>query len=323
MDQVDGTLKSRKWTATLWLHQARNCLEETMGNLTDTGRVRFIAFGQEVCPDTGTLHYQTYLVCYNPIRLSQLIRWFGDGHHFEPMYGTLQQNESYCSKETTLTKLGDEPKQGERHDLIGFKRKLDSGLQPVEVAEEEGHFGTYVKYHTGMEKYAHHIRSKMIRQDRTLPKVYIRIGDTGSGKTRFLDEQFGLLGWARMPSPTSSWWITPTVSYSDTVLIDDVSRQKIPKVTEILEWIDRYPVEFNAKGGFHWWKPKNIVITSNESWTEWWPDISPKHKEAVARRIFRIDLVYKDRPEEHFYPNSDGGLQAQEGADAQEEMGQE
>lgn len=300
---MEDKCRSRSWTATLWLHQAHSCLEETMKNLTDTGRVRFIAYGEEVCPDTGTLHYQAYLVFYQPQQLTRLVRLFGDGHHFEPMYGTLKQNETYCSKEGSFKKLGDEPRQGERHDLIGFKRKLDTGLTPVEVAEEEGHFGTYAKYHAGFEKYSHHIKGKRIKTDREQPKVYIRIGDSGSGKTRWLDEHFGLDGWARMPNPTANWWITPAVSNSDTVLIDDVGPKKVPKVEEFLEWTDRYPIEFNAKGGFLWWKPKNIVFTSNCHPNDWWPKISDAHKEAVERRIYRIDLVYKDAPEEHLYPN--------------------
>lgn len=263
-----------------------------MANLTDTGRVRFIAYGEEVCPETGRTHYQTYVVFYNPVRLHTLVKYFGKGHHFEVMRGSLQQNHDYCSKEGRFHKLGDEPRQGERHDLIGFKRKLETGLAPVEVAEEEGHFGAYVKYHAGMEKYAHHVRGKKIRCDRTMPKVYLRIGDTRTGKTKWLDDTFGLDGWARMPNPTSNWWITPTVSYSDTVLIDDVGPGKIPKVEEFLEWTDRYPVEFNSKGGNLWWKPKNIVITSNKPWIEWWPKIEARHYDAVKSRIFRIDYLY-------------------------------
>lgn len=300
-------VRARQWTATLWLHQAHTCLEETMKNLTDTGRVRFIAYGEEVCPSTGHLHYQAYVVFYNPVRMASLIKYFGSGHHFEVMRGSLQQNQEYCMKEGSFHKLGDEPRQGERHDLIGFKRKLDEGLQPEVVAEEEGHFASYVKYHKGFEKYAHHMRSKTVRVDREPPKVYIRIGDSGTGKTRWLDDTFGADGWARMPNPTSSWWITPTVSNASTVLIDDVGSGKVPKIEEFLEWTDRYPLEFNAKGGFLWWKPKNIVFTSNQPILEWWPKIETRHYDAVMRRIFRIDWVYKQSEMNRVeYPNQDG-----------------
>lgn len=300
--------RSTNWVATLWLHQAHSCLEETMRSLVDTGRLRFIAFGEEVCPETGTLHYQAYLCGYQDRKpsLKQLIKWFGTGHNFEVMRGTLKHNEVYCSKEGSFTKLGDEPKQGERTDLIGFTRLIDAGARPSDIAiDNELHRAAFVKYHAGLEKYAHAVRERNIRTDREMPKVYIRIGDSGSGKTRFLDEQFGLASWARMPNPTGSWWITPAVSYSDTVLIDDVGPGKIPKVEEFLEWTDRYPIEFNSKGGHLWWKPKNIVFTSNCRPSEWWPKITDAHREAVERRIYRIDLVFKDKPEEHIYPNGE------------------
>jgi hypothetical protein len=111
-------ITARQWVATLWPHMVHTCLEDTMKNLTDTGRVRFIAYGEEVSPSTGHLHYQAYIVYYKPVRLSQVIRQFGNGHHFEVMRGSLKQNEAYCSKEGHFTKLGNEPRQGERHDLI-------------------------------------------------------------------------------------------------------------------------------------------------------------------------------------------------------------
>jgi hypothetical protein len=223
------------------------------------------------------------------------------------MRASLMENEAYCSKESTLTKLGDEPRQGERNDLVGYKRKIDAGETPLQIAEEEGHFETYVKYHAGLEKYAHHMRGKKIRVDREMPKVYIRIGDTRTGKTQWLDQTFGLDGWARMPNPTSSWWITPTVSSAHTVLIDDVGPGKVPKVEEFLEWTDRYPLEFNAKGGFLWWKPKNVVFTSNKPILQWWPKIEARHHDAVMARIYRIDYLFKQSEDNRVeYPNGVG-----------------
>lgn len=287
-------IQSRKWVATLWLKHATRCFKDLFKDLTDTGRVRCIEAGLETCPTTGEKHFQAYLVCYKPTRMSQVIRWFGKKHHFEPMYGTLAQNAAYCEKEGDYRIYGDYPKQGERHDLIGFKRKIDEGMQPEEIAGDEGHFGAFVKYSGGMAKYAHHVRGKKLRLDRTMPKVYIRIGDTRTGKTEWLDETWGRLGWARMPPPTSSWWLTPTGSYSDTVLFDDVGRTKIPKIEEALEYTDKYAVEFNSKGGNLWYKPKNVVFTSNQQIDKWWDRPDPGNFAAFMKRILRIDYLYKD-----------------------------
>lgn len=297
---------------TLWLHVTERCWEERLKEMVDDGILRFCAYGAETCPSTGTLHYQAYCSFKNARSLNKVRAMFEDCH-VEPMEGSFKDNEIYCSKEGSFTKLGKEPKQGERNDLEDVKRKLDEGQYHMDIAEDPASFSVVAQHHRFFEKYEHHVRSKQMRLDRDKPMVYIRQGGSDSGKTRWLDEQFGELGWARMPNPTSSWWITPTVSRASVVLIDDVGPSKIPKIEEFLEWTDRYPVEFNSKGGFLWWKPKIIVFTSNVPWYEWWPKISPEHYAAIKRRIHRIDVVYKDRPTYSVFPNQEHGADEAQG----------
>lgn len=189
--------------------------------------------------------------------------------------------------------------------MLAVKRKIDFGEHTMDIMEEDDCFEVVARYKRAFTDYEHHIRGKKLRSDRTQPKVYIRIGDPGTGKTRWLDEQFGFNGWASMPDPNGTWWITPTVSRADTVLIDDLGPKKAPKIEEFLRWTDRYPVEFHTKGGFLWWKPKNIVITSNFEVKDWWNDISEVHMQAVMRRVYRIERVYKDRPSEVLYQNEE------------------
>lgn len=298
--------KSRNYCMTLWLHMTERCWEERLAMMIEDGDLDFVAYGAETCPTTGALHYQAYC-CFPNARHPNAVRKLFPGCHVEPMYGSLRQNEAYCSKEGELIKLGVPPSQGERNDILQVKRKLDQGERVMTIAEKDYHFPTVMRTYRFFEKYEHHIRTKTIRLDRTMPKVYIRIGEAGSGKSRWLDEQFGRDGYADMPTPSSgTWWITPNVSYSDTVVINDVGPTKIPKIEEFLCWTDRYPIEFNSKGGHLWWKPKNIVFTSNCGPSEWWPGISEAHKAAVERRIYCISIVFKDRPEEHIYPNGEG-----------------
>lgn len=310
-EEVPASTKARNWCFTL-----NNYTEEDAQRIARPYEwVKYVAYSREVAPTTGTPHFQGFLCCWEPQRLSA-IKLYLPRAHLEVMHGRLIDNDRYCTKQGTqeLIELGERPMQGMRSDLIGFKRRIDRGEEPVQIAEDEPHFGAYVKYHTGMEKYAHHVRAKKIRFDREMPRVYIRIGDSGSGKTKWLDDEFGKGNWARMPNPTSSYWITPTVSRADTVLVDDVGPAKVPKVEEFLEWTDRYPIEFNSKGGHLWWKPKNIVFTSNIHWISWWPKLTDAHKAAVERRIHAVALVYKDEPEQWSWPNGfgpDGPVQAQ------------
>lgn len=289
------TERARNWCFTL-----NNYTDEDKEKIAHPWEwLKYVAYSHEVGEQEGTPHLQGFICCWEKCSLVKVKRMVPRAH-LEPMAGSLLHNDSYCSKQDKLIEIGERPMQGRRSDIIGFKRKIDAGETPVQIAEEEPHFGAYVKYHAGLEKYAHHVQGKRIKSDRTMPKVYIRYGESGTGKTKWLDDTFGTTGWARMPNPTGNWWITPTVSSADTVLIDDVGPSKIPKVEEFLEWTDRYPLEFNAKGGFLWWKPKNIVFTSNYSYKQWWPKISDEHLAAVERRLFRVEIVYKDRTEVEF-----------------------
>lgn len=80
---TDPTYTITQVVLTLWLHNTHTCLEECMRDLVTTGRVRFIAFGEEVCPSSKALHCQAYSVGYDKIRNKQLMKWFGEEHFFE------------------------------------------------------------------------------------------------------------------------------------------------------------------------------------------------------------------------------------------------
>lgn len=286
----DEEKKCRNFVLTLWLHMTERCWEERLTEMIEEGEMAFVAYGQEVCPTSGTLHYQAFCSFENA-RSPASIRKLFKGCYVAPMYGPWKANEDYCSKESTLTVLGTRPSQGARTDLYKVKRLIEQGQTTMGVAEMNDNFATVAKYDRFIEKYEHHIRAKRIKLDREMPKLYIRVGQAGTGKTKWLDDTFGLDGWARMPQPTHCWWITPTVSRAETVLIDDVGPTKIPSIEQFLEWTDRYPIEFNSKGGYLWWKPKNIVVTSNLHPYEWWPNITEAHKAALERRIYSLEVL--------------------------------
>jgi len=108
--------KTRSFVVTNWAMNATAVFE---ANKT---QIRFIAFGKETCPTTLKEHEQVYLYFFNQKTignrsLANIGALFGGGAHVEPMRGSFMQNEAYCSKEGTLIKLGDEPKQGARGDI--------------------------------------------------------------------------------------------------------------------------------------------------------------------------------------------------------------
>jgi len=110
-------MKVRSFVVTNWNMNTAEWFEK---NKT---QVRFVAFGKEVCPSSGREHEQCFVYFHNlrsssNKNLGVIGAEFGPIHcYVKPMGGSFQQNESYCSKEGSYTKLGDEPKQGFRGDL--------------------------------------------------------------------------------------------------------------------------------------------------------------------------------------------------------------
>lgn len=175
--------------------------------------------------------------------------------------------------------------------LIGLKRLLEERNPPLELAQDDAHFSVVAKHHKFAETYFDFRRAKLFKSDRTKPNVTVHIGPPGCGKTSWCDETYGRGNWEKLPAPNGgNWWWTTDCCRCDTILIDDVTSQKIPEIGTLLEWTDIYPFKVNVKGGITEVKPKNVVITSNYSMEEWYPEA--KNFDALERRITR-KIVFK------------------------------
>lgn len=294
-------MKRRNFCMTLWLHVTERCWEEILHEMIDTGVLAFCAYGEETCPSTGALHYQAYCSFPNARSPKAVLKLFPQCH-VEVMQGSLQQNETYCSKEGTFTKLGVEPAQGTRTDLTDIKRRLDDGEHHMDVSQEDDSFAVVARHHRFFEKYENHVVKKQCVGDYTKPNVYIRYGDAGTGKTRHVHE-FDPNVYV-CPDNTGKWF--DGYRGQPTVLFDDVEIGQIPPLALFKRLTDRYRIDVAVKGGFVNWKPKNIYITSNSSPYTWWKDLSAIDYAALQRRFFRIERVYKDTTEVEYQAPDNG-----------------
>jgi len=280
--------KARNWVFTL-----NNPTPEDEARIAKPYEwVKYVAYSHEVGEEEGTPHLQGYLCTWDPVRMTQIKNYLPRAH-LEVMHGRLSDNETYCTKQNELIEIGERPQQGRRSDLIGFKRKIDLGENPLDIAEEEPHFGTYVKYHAGLEKYAHHKQYKRVKGDHSEPDVYIRYGEPGSGKTRWAYEHDSNL--YAVPDLTGKWF--GSYNGQSTVLFDDVENGQVPSLAFFKNLTDRYPREVPVKGGFTVWKPHTIIFTSNNEPRTWWKDLQPHDYDAVMRRVTRVTRVFKEREE--------------------------
>nr|AJP36392.1 replication-associated protein [Avon-Heathcote Estuary associated circular virus 10] len=271
-------------------------------------QLRYYAYAEETCPNTGKKHYQGFAYSWKKVRFSAWKKMFPTAH-IEQMRGNFRENTAYCSKEGNLIEFGEKPNEnGVQGTAIEYKRRLEEGQTTMEIAEDENLFGQYLHSYRALEKYEQHFRGKKLKVDHNVPEVYIRWGPSGTGKTHGVFKQYGRDKVCIVPDNTGHWF--DNCNNSDVMLFDDVEIDAIPPISKFLRLTDRYPMQVPTKGGFIWWKPKVIVFTSNLPWEQWWNTLNTEHKIAVRRRVTRVTRIYKDH-EKVEYENANYELLSQ------------
>lgn len=206
---------------------------------------------------------------------------------FAAMKGTFKENEDYCSKQASMTHFG-EPFIGkggrtDRNELYGM---LKSGSQDQELMEAD--FSAYNRFHKGINDYR-----SLQRPTRVDPfELYLFFGEPGCGKTEFAIQQLGP-EYYRLPV-SDKLWLTPSCTGKKFMLLDEFrGRASKASLANMLQMFDKYPIECEKKGGFCWWMPSVIIITTNVSPHDWYSyDRRAKEKRALFRRftgVYRFD----------------------------------
>lgn len=97
--------KTRNFTITDY-----NCDKNFYENIFEETKngIRYICYGEEVCPQTKRLHYQGYIYFHNPRYLNSVIKLLAP-RHVEVCKGSAIDNIQYCSKDGRFTELGHRP----------------------------------------------------------------------------------------------------------------------------------------------------------------------------------------------------------------------
>ena len=136
--------------------QRRYCF--TINNPTidpsyDDSVLRYLVFGRETAPTTGTPHLQGYLESHQDVRITALHRIPGfESAHFLIARGTAEQNRTYCTKGGDFVEFGaPSAGKGTRNDLTHVRDILKqqpntTGLKRI----LEEHPGDFIRYHRGI-----------------------------------------------------------------------------------------------------------------------------------------------------------------------------
>lgn len=215
------------------------------------------------------------------------VRSLLDNAHLETRRGTHEQAKIYCTKEESRVlgpfDFGDAPAPGRRTDLERAKELLDNGASLLDVSGEC--FGTYLRYHVGIEKYRN--MRHPIRNSKT--RVEVHWGVAGAGKTYGVYDNHGVENVFNMPRPNGNrtiWFDGYRPETHKVLLIDDFYGWA--PLNFMLQLLDAYPFQVQVKGGFIQFSCETIWITSNSDWETWydWDSFNnPELKVAFRRRI--------------------------------------
>ena len=185
-------------------------------SINNRAKVTFVAFQQEIAPDTGTPHLQCY-VQLNAKKLprdfsSFVERYFGTRYHTEGCRGSAEDNVDYVSKEDSR-KPGTEPEvfgtyeplaaspqgpgAGFRADLAALRAAIDDGKSRAELIDE--HFEMFVRYDKFLSSYILESRQRKLLQE-------LRTTTSGTTLRPWQEDLLRLVTADPVPRRISWWW---------------------------------------------------------------------------------------------------------------------
>ncbi len=235
--------------------------------------LNYMAWGNEICPETGRAHKQGWLQLKKRTRHSTVCTLMGGKTALYECRGTEAQNEKYCRKDSDFKSLGEFTTQGQRTDLTRIAGEILSGAKNLRQVAED-YPGDYIRYHRGFEKMRQmHIKEQTEEFRQLDVKVYF--GETGTGKTRAAKLENGFM----IHGDDMQWW--DGYAQEETLIIDEYNNQ-IP-ITKLLGLLDGYQLRLPIKGGFTYANWTKVILTTNLS--ELHPNAKDVHINALQRRI--------------------------------------
>lgn len=240
-------------------------------------KIRFVAWGEEICPSTGRPHNQGWLQLTSKRTVEGVKRLVGSKViHLETRRGNEKQNEIYNSKEGKYKEVGKFILQGQHTDLDESYHAIMSGKKTIhDIANEQ--FSMYCRFRNGFgdaQEWADKALSKKFRKI----EVIVHSGETGTGKTRKAMEGEDVY---KICACDIKWF--DGYQGEKTLVIDDYNNDI--KINRLLNLLDGYQLRLPIKGGFTYARWTTVYITTNLTRDELHPWAKPAHRRALDRRI--------------------------------------
>ncbi|AXH73216.1 MAG: putative viral replication protein [Demetevirus haddotis] len=126
-------------------------------NLVESQVARYLVFGYETAPSTGTPHLQGYVSFVDQLRITQVKAHVGERVHLEAARGTPQANKEYCTKSGVFFERGTMPvaqgsPQGKIDIFIQWVQQfcMENGRAPAEFEYGKEFPQLFVQYRNNL-----------------------------------------------------------------------------------------------------------------------------------------------------------------------------
>lgn len=248
--------KNRGYVFTLnnWTTEEREILKKV--------KCRYIVFGEEIAPKTGTPHLQGYVYFTDAKTRSAVTKNLGVGKRIwfekESEKATVEQRINYCKKEcNNIFEIGEPPNQGCRGDIETLAHNIQTGEITCDQIVIENPF-MFHQYGRTFQKSEDIALRRKFRTEMTEGIWYF--GETGKGKSERAFKDFNPKTHYNVPVHDKGWWDGYTGQ--EIVILNDFRGEY--NYQFMLNLVDRYP--FNVSRRCREPVPllaKKVIITSS------------------------------------------------------------
>lgn len=289
-----------------WCFTQNNPTDEDVGIL-NTIECRYVTYGRETAPETGTPHLQGF-ISFKDCKTLSAVKKYLPRAHLEPKCkkSTFDQAINYSHKDDASPyERGDRPQDPINQGLNERKRWSDARSAAMGGRFSDIPDDLYIRYQASFKR----MRKEDKPDPDDLPEaptygIWI-YGPTRTGKSHMARSEYQPL----YLKDINKWW--DGYDGQPNVLIDEFAPEHAPFMTHnIKKWVDRWPFSAEMKGSRTVIRPEKIIITSNYSIEECFPP--GVDRDAIQARFKVIHKLKKENGNEKKV--QDGASQEEVGA---------
>lgn len=204
----------------------------------------------------GTYHTHIYVVFKNGVRFESLQKKFEGKAHLEIARGSSIENRDYIfktgkwqdseKKETSLPdtqeewgEIPNDNRQGQRTDLTRLYGLIQDGLQNYDILQQHPE---YMDKISTIDRVRLTIKTEENKKSRRLVETVYIFGNTGTGKTKYVMDNYEDLGICRITD-----YKNPFDCYMcEEVMVFEEFRTSLP-ISDMLNYLDIYPLTLPAR----------------------------------------------------------------------------